>query len=184
MDPKLTDTNHKIQDTVERFKKELAGIRAGRANPALLEEVPMLAYGARMKLMEVGTISAPQPTLLTVQVWDAGLVADVQKAIQEANLGFTTSSDGNIVRVPIPPLSEERRGEFVKLARQKGEEAKVEVRRIRGEKRDELKSEQELGEMGEDEFFRLEKHLQDLIDTSGQQIDDLVKRKEEELRQV
>src|SRR5690349_20988196 len=116
MDPSLSEANQKITQTLEHLQKELASIRAGRANPSLLEEIPVTAYGSRMKMMEVGTISAPQPTLLTVQVWDAGVVKDVEKAIQEAQLGLNPSTEGNTVRVPIPPLNEERRKEFVKVA--------------------------------------------------------------------
>ena len=184
MDPVLNDTNTKIDNALTHFQRELSAIRAGRANPSLLEDIPVMAYGSKMKLMEVGTISAPQPTLLTIQVWDTGLVNDVQKAIQEANLGLTTSNEGNIVRVPIPPLSEERREEFAKLARSKGEDCKVEVRRIRGETRDDWKKQDESGEIGEDEFHRREKLLQDLVDRTSAKIDELVKAKEDELRQV
>ena len=113
MDPNLNDTHQKLQSSQERLQHELATIRAGRANPSLLEEVPVMAYGTRMKLMEVGTITAPQPTLLTVQVWDGTLVKDVEKAIMSAQLGLNPSTEGQTVRVPIPPLTEERRREFV-----------------------------------------------------------------------
>jgi ribosome recycling factor len=184
MDPTLTDTHQKIENALAHLQRELSLIRAGRANPSLLEEIPVMAYGSRMKLMEVGTITSPQPTLLTIQVWDAGLVNDVQKAIQEANLGLSTSSEGNVVRVPIPPLSEERREEFAKLARSKGEESKVEVRRIRGETRDDWKKQEDSGDIGEDEFHRREKFLQELVDRTTSEIDQLVKAKEEEPRQV
>ncbi len=184
MDPVLTDTHQKIDNALAHLQRELATIRAGRANPSLLEEIPVMAYGSRMKLMEVGTITAPQATLLTIQVWDTSLVNDVQKAIQDANLGLSTSNEGNVIRVPIPPLSEERREEFAKLAKTKGEEIKVEVRRIRGDQRDLWKAEEEKGEIGEDEFHRREKLLQDLVDRTVAQIDELVKTKEEELRQV
>lgn len=184
MDPVLNDTHQKIQNTIAHLQRDLATIRAGRANPSLLEEIPVMAYGSRMKLMEVGTIAAPQPTLLTVQVWDAGLVNDVQKAIQEANLGLSTSSEGNVVRVPIPPLSEERREEFAKLARTKGEESKVSIRQIRGETRDDWKKQEDSGAIGEDEFYRREKMLQDLVDRTISEIDQLVKAKESELQQI
>lgn len=184
MDPTLTDTHQKIQNALTHLQRELSTIRAGRANPSLLEEISVMAYGSRMKLMEVGTIAAPQPTLLTVQVWDASIVKDVEKAIMEANLGLNPSTEGNVVRVPIPPLSEERREEFAKLARQKGEEIKVEIRQIRGLQRDEWKKLEDSGEVGEDELRRREKLLQDMIDRTTAQIDELVKTKEEELRQV
>src|SRR3989344_4407927 len=131
MDSVLTESSQKIQAALDHFKKELVGIRVGRANPALIEEVPVDAYGGKMRMSEVGTISAPQPSLLTVQVWDASIVDKVVKAIQEANLGLSPSNEGNLIRLPIPSLTEERRREFIKLMHQKMEEAKVEIRQIR-----------------------------------------------------
>lgn len=184
MDPILAEVNQRIQDALDHLKKELSSIRAGRANPSLIEEVPVLAYGAKMKLMEVGTISAPQPTLLTVQVWDAGLVQEVVKAIQEAGLGLNPSSEGQVVRIPIPPLTSERRDEFIKLAHSKMEEVRIEIRQIRQDIRESWKRAQETDEFGEDEFFRREKLLQDLVDKTGSQIEELGKAKEEELSQV
>lgn len=184
MDPVLNEAHQKIQNTLDHLKRELANIRAGRANPSLIEELPVDAYGATMKLMEVGTISAPQPSLLTIQVWDVSLVKEVQKAILESSLGLNPAVDGQSIRLPIPPLSEERREEFVKVAHLKGEEAKVSIRQIRAEERDNWQKEKEAGDIGEDELFRREKLLQDLVDKQVLQIDELVKTKEEELRQI
>lgn len=184
MDSVLTDVNQKIQNALDHLKKELASIRAGRANPTLLEEIPVQAYGAKMKLVELGTISAPQPTLLIIQVWDPSITRDVEKAIFEANLGLTPSIDGQLVRVPIPPLSEERREEFVKISHQKGEQARVEIRQIRAHQREDWERQKESGEIGEDETFRRDKILQELIDKSMDTVDQQVKDKEEELRQV
>ena len=184
MDSVLTESSQKIQAAVDHFKKELVGIRAGRANPALIEEVPVDAYGGKMRMSEVGTISAPQPSLLTVQVWDASIVDKVVKAIQEANLGLSPSNEGNLIRLPIPSLTEERRREFIKLMHQKMEEAKVEIRQIRQDMRQEWKKMQESGGFGEDEFFRREKILQEVIDKAMEEIEELGKTKEEELLQV
>lgn len=184
MDPVLQEASNRIQSSIDYLTRELSAIRAGRANPSLLEEIPVEAYGAKMKLMEVGTIGAPQNTLLTVQVWDHGLVKAVEKAIQESNLGLNPSSEGNIVRVPLPPLTEERREEFIKIAKQKGEECKVEVRQIRQDQREKWNREKESGEIGEDELFRREKILQEMIDRSSSNIDELVKTKEEDLRTI
>lgn len=184
MDPKLTNASERIVNALEHLKRELAAIRAGRANPSLIEEIPVEAYGTRMKMMEVGTIAAPQPSLLTIQVWDQGLIKAVEKAILESNIGLNPSVDGNLVRLPLPPLTEERRTEFVKLAHQKGEEARIEIRQIRQDVREDLKTQQESGEIGEDEFHRIEKHLQELVDKSTAQIDELVKNKETDLMQV
>lgn len=184
MDPVLTEANRKIQVTLEHLKKELSTIRAGRANPSLLEEIPIEAYGTRMRLVEVGTISAPQPSLLTVQVWDQSLVEEVRKAILAANLGLNPSVEGQLIRVPIPPLTEERRQEFVKLAHQKGEEARISIRQIRAEQREEWERKLEEGEFGEDELERREKILQELVDKATDTVDEMVKAKEKELMQV
>lgn len=184
MDPNLTEANQKVLDTLEHLKHELSAIRAGRANPSLLEEVLVSAYGAQMKLVELGTIGAPQNSLLTIQVWDPSVVKDVEKAIQEAKLGLNPSTEGQTVRVPIPPLTAERREEFIKIARQKAEECRVSIRQIRHDQRNAWQSQKESGEISEDEFFRREKILQDLLDKYSANIDELVKNKEEDLREI
>lgn len=184
MDPVLIEPNKKIEAALEHFQGELAGIRAGRANPALVENIPVEAYGSRMKLMEVGTIAAPQPTLLTIQVWDISLVNSVIKAIQEANLGLNPASDGQLVRLPLPPLTEERREEFIKLVHQKIEQTRVEIRQIRQEGRNEWMKNKDSGEISEDEFFRREKLLQELVDKSIEQIEEMGKAKEQELLEI
>lgn len=184
MDPVLTDPNQKIEAAMHHLKTEVAGIRAGRANPALIENVSVEAYGGRMKLNEVGNISAPQPSLLTVQVWDVSILQNVIKGIQEANLGLNPSNDGTLIRLPIPPLTAERRDEFIKLLHQKLEQARVEVRQIRQDFRNAWKKSSDEGEFGEDEFFRREKLLQELIDKAMLEIDNLGKSKEEELTQI
>lgn len=184
MDPILNEANQRIQAAIEHLRRELSSIRAGRASPSLIEEIPVQAYGAKMKLLEVGTISAPQSALLTIQVWDAGLVHDIVKALQEANLGLNPSFEGQMIRLPIPPLTAERREEFIKLAHSKMEEAKIEIRQIRQEVREEWKKQQEDGEFGEDELKRREKLLQDLVEKVDDHIGQLEKVKEEELSQV
>lgn len=184
MDPVLAEANQKIDATLLHLQRELSSIRAGRANPSLVEDIPVMAYGSRLKMNEVGTISAPQPSLLTIQVWDASIIKDVQKALMEANLGINPSVEGNVVRLPIPQLTEERREEFVKLAHQKAEAAKVSIRQIRGEERDNWKKAEELGEIGEDELDRREKLLQVLVDRSTGSVEEYLRNKEEELRQI
>ncbi|MBI2039795.1 ribosome recycling factor [Candidatus Microgenomates bacterium] len=184
MDPVLTQLSEKIEAAIHHFKMEIAGIRAGRANPALVENIPVDAYGSKMKLVEVGNISAPQPTLLTVQVWDASILDNVIKAIQEAKLGFNPSNEGTLIRLPIPPLTSERREEFIKLLHQKMEQARVEIRQIRHDSRNLWKKEQEDGKYGEDEFFRREKLLQELVDKKILEVESLGKAKEEELTQI
>ncbi len=183
MEPFLQETNQKIQAAIDHLKRELSAIRAGRANPSLIEDLSVNVYGSRMKLVELGTISAPQPSLLTIQIWDASVLQDVIKAIQEANLGLNPSSEGQVVRIPIPPLTQERREEFIKLARAKMEEAKIALRQARQEARELWKVEEAKDEFGEDEFERRSKLLQDLIDKSTAEVDELGKAKEQELMQ-
>lgn len=184
MDPNLVEANQKIEDALEHTKKELSQIRAGRANPSLLEEIPVDAYGGKLKMMEVGTIAAPQPSLLTIQVWDVSIIRNIEKAILESNLGLNPAVEGTLIRVPIPPLSEERRLEFVKLSKQKGEETKIQIRQIRQEIREGWEALEKKGEIGEDELHRRQNLLQDLIDKTVSSIDELIKAKEDELMQV
>lgn len=184
MDSSLTEANKKIEDALEHLKMELSSIRAGRANPSLIENIQVDAYGAKMKLVEVATLASPQPTLLTVQVWDPSLVDSVLKAIQEANLGLNPASDGQLIRLPIPPLTEERREEFVKITHQKLEAARVQIRQMRQDTRQIWDKAKDTGEISEDELFRREKLLQELIDKTISHIEELGKGKEEELMQV
>lgn len=184
MDPELVNFATNIQTALDHLKKDLASIRAGRANPSLLEDLPINAYGAQMKLMEVGTISTPQLSLLTVQVWDPGMVKDVEKVIMNAGPGLNPSTEGQTVRVPIPPLTEERRREFVKVANVKGEEAKIAVRQHRQEQKEEWTKLKTAGEIGEDELARREKLMQEVVDKANSEIDSLIKQKEADLMQV
>lgn len=184
MDSVLSEPNTKIEAVLHHFKVEIASIRAGRANPALIENITVEAYGGRMKLNEVGNISAPQPSLLTVQIWDAALLTNVIKGIQEANIGLNPSNEGTLIRLPIPPLTAERREEFIKILNQKIEEAHVAIRQIRQDFRNEWKKASDDGQFGEDEFFRREKILQELIDKKVEEVNQLGKTKEEELTQI
>ena len=184
MDPELIEFATNIQSALDHLKKDLSSIRAGRANSSLLEDIPINAYGAQMTVMEVGTITTPQPSLLTVQVWDPAIVKDVEKAIMSAGLGLNPSTEGQVVRVPIPPLTEERRREFVKVAHVKGEEAKIAIRQHRQEQKDEWVAEKNAGTIGEDELERCEKLMQDLVDKANTEVESLVKQKEADLMQV
>lgn len=184
MDPVLNDPNQKIEQALHHFKVDISGIRAGRANPSLVENILVEAYGSKMKIVEVGNIAAPQPSLLTIQVWDASILQNVIKAIQEANLGLNPSNEGTLIRLPIPPLTSERREEFIKILHQKIEEAKVAIRQIRQDFRNEWKRQSEEGAFGEDEFFRREKLLQELVDKKILEVEGLSKAKAEELTQI
>lgn len=181
MDSALTQPSQNLENILHHFKVAIAGIRAGRANPGFIENILIEAYGTKMKLNELGNISAPQPTLLTVQIWDESILQNVLKGIMEANLGLNPSNDGTLIRLPIPALTAERREEFIKILHQKMEEAKVAVRQIRQDFRNEWKILSDKGEFSEDEFFRREKILQELIDKKIAEIEELTKVKESEL---
>lgn len=184
MDPILQPVQEKLDSVIHHFRVDIAGIRAGRANPSLIENVNVDAYGAKMKMNEVGTISAAQPTLITVQVWDASLVQSVVKGIQEANLGLNASNEGQLVRVPIPPLTQERREEFIKLLHQKMEDARVAMRQVRQDARSAWQDEKTKGTIGEDEFFRREKILQELLEKKTEEMESAGKVKESELSEL
>lgn len=184
MDPNLTAPNEKIESTLHHFKVEIAGIRAGRANPGLIENILVEAYGGKMKLIEVGNISVPQSSLLTVQVWDASILQNVIKAIQEANLGLNPSNEGTLIRLAIPPLTQERREEFIKILHSKMEEAKVAIRQVRQDFRNDWKKQSEDGTISEDEFNRREKLLQELVDKKINEVEGLGKAKTDELIQI
>lgn len=184
MDPNLVAPNEKIESTLHHFKVEIAGIRAGRANPGLIENILVEAYGGKMKLIEVGNISVPQSSLLTVQVWDASILQNVIKAIQEANLGLNPSNEGTLIRLAIPPLTQERREEFIKILHSKMEEAKVAIRQVRQDFRNDWKKQSEDGTISEDEFNRREKLLQELVDKKIVEVEDLGKAKTDELIQI
>lgn len=184
MDPVLQEASQKIQAAVDHYKHELSSIRAGRANPALIEDIPVEAYDSKLKLAEVGSIAAPQQNLLTVQIWDASIMQNVVKAIQEANLGLNPSFEGQLIRLPIPPLTTERREQLIKMIHQKKEEAKINFRQIRQDIREGWQKDMEADKFGEDEFDRRAKIFQELIDKASAQIEELGKIKEEELAEL
>lgn len=184
MDPVLNDANTSIQSAIEHFKHELSSIRVGRANPSFIENIPVEAYDTKLKLMEVANISAPQPSLLMVEVWDASIVHNVVKAISEANLGLNPSFEGQIIRLPIPPLTSERREELVKVVHTKLEETKINFRQIRQDIRAGWQEDKENDLLGEDEWQRREKILQELIEKSTNQIEELGKAKVQELTEL
>ena len=133
------DLARRMDGAIESLNKEFSGLRTGRASTALLENISIEAYGSKIPMNQVGSISVPEPRLLTVQVWDNGLVKDVEKAIQESNLGLNPQTEGNLIRVPIPDLSEERRIDLTKVAAKFGEQARVAVRNVRRDGMDSLK---------------------------------------------
>ncbi len=180
----LKDINKRMDGAVEVLRRELAGLRAGRASTSLLEPVVVEAYGAEMPLNQLATISAPEPRLLTVQVWDRSLVKAVEKAIRNAGLGLNPMTDGALIRVPLPELSEERRQELVKVAHKYAEQARVAVRNVRRDAIETLRRMLKEGELSEDEFHRLQEKVQKLTDEHVAAINRLLEQKEKDILTV
>jgi ribosome recycling factor len=184
MDKILTDTEGRMTKSVESVTQELAGIRSGKATPALLDSVKVEAYGQTQPLNQVASVSVPDPKSLLVQPWDKSIIGDVVKAIQTSELGFNPQVEGNLIRIPIPPLSEERRRDLVKLCKKMAEDGKVAVRNIRRDANDQLKKAEKDKEISEDDNHKGQDKVQKLTDKYVKEIDDLVEKKEQEIMQV
>lgn len=177
----LEDARDHMNKTVAHFNSELSAIRAGRASPAMLKNVRVNYYGSLTPLNQMATVSAPQPDLLVVTPWDGSALKNVERAILTGNLGLNPSNDGMIIRVPIPPLSEERRRSLVKSARRCAEEAKVAVRNIRRNAKDEVKSTQASENLSEDMRYLAEDRLQQDTNAFVEKIGGILARKEAEI---
>lgn len=175
------DLERRMHGAVEALKGDLSGLRTGRANTALLEPVHVEVYGSMMPINQVATISAPEPRMLTVQVWDKSNVGPVDKAIRSAGLGLNPIVDGQNLRLPIPDLTEERRKELAKLAGQYAEKARIAARNVRRDGMDSLKTDEKKGEISEDERKRLETEVQKLTDSTIAEIDGAAHAKEKEI---
>jgi ribosome recycling factor len=184
MDEIQSDAESRMQKSVESAKQDLLGIRSGKANPALLDTVKVDAYGQKTPLNQLASVSVPDPKSLLVQPWDKNVIGEVVKAIQAAELGFNPQAEGNIIRIPVPPLSEERRMDLVKLCKKIAEDGKVAVRNIRRDANDKLKQSQKDKEISEDDQHKGADNIQKLTDKYIQEIDDLVAAKEQEIMLV
>ncbi len=178
------DLTRRMDGAIETLRREFAGLRTGRANPALLEPVRVEAYGAVMPINQVATINVPEPRMITVQVWDKSLVGAVEKAIRDAGLGLNPAVDGQLVRVPIPQLTAERRAELAKAAGRYAEGARVAVRAVRRDGMDQVKALGKKHEMSEDELEHWSDEIQKLTDHYIKRIDEMLAEKEKEIRQV
>ena len=177
------DIQRRMHGAVESLKHDLGGLRTGRASTTLLEPVHVEVYGSNMPLMQVATISAPEPRMLSVQVWDRSNVGPVEKAIRSAGLGLNPVTEGQNIRLPIPDLTEERRKELAKLAGQYAEKAKIAVRNVRRDGMDALKQDEKKNEISEDERKRLETEVQKLTDETIAEVDAAAAAKEKEILQ-
>jgi ribosome recycling factor len=175
------DLNRRMHGALEALRHDLGGLRTGRASTALLDPVQVEVYGTNMPLNQVATVSTPEARLLSVQVWDKSNVQPVEKAIRNAGLGINPIVDGQLIRLPIPELTEERRKELAKLVGQYSEKARIAVRNVRRDGMDHLKQDEKKHEISEDERKRLEHEVQKLTDDTIKEIDQLADSKEKEI---
>ena len=180
----LTELRTRMEHSVAALVKELSGLRTGRASVELLDSVVVESYGSTVPLNQVGSVSVPESRLLAVQVWDKGLVKTVEKAIRDAGLGLNPSADGQVIRVPLPELTQERRSELVKIAGKYAEEGRVSIRTVRRAGLDTLKGLLKSKDISEDEEERIAKQIQDLTDEFVKKIDAAFVRKEKDIMQL
>ncbi len=178
------DMQGRVAKSIESLKKEFSGLRTGRASTGLLDCVMVNAYGSVVPLNQVGTVSVPEARMLSVSVWDKNLLKNVEKGIMEANLGLNPMNDGVQIRIPLPPLSEERRLELVKVAGKYTEEGRIAVRNIRRDILDKIKKLKNDGDISEDDQKRYEEEVQKITDSTIEEMDALLKAKEVEIKQV
>jgi len=183
-DPDISDIKRRMDGALESLRKEFAGLRTGRASASLLEPITVEAYGNAMPLNQVGTIGVPEPRMITVQVWDRGMVKLVEKAIRESGLGLNPQTEGQSIRVPIPDLSQERRQELSKVAHKYAEQARVAVRNVRRDGMDLLKKLEKGGDISQDAHKSWSEKIQTLTDTHIKKIDETLATKEKEIMQV
>ncbi|BAF59436.1 MAG: ribosome recycling factor [Pelotomaculum sp.] len=180
----IKEAESNMKKTIEVVKKEFASLRAGRATPALLDKVMVNYYGTPTPVNQLANISVPEARLLVVQPWDKTVLPEIERAILKSDLGITPASDGNVIRLAIPQLTQERRAELMKVIKKKAEEGRVAIRNIRRDTNEQLKSQQKDGKMSEDELKRSQDEVQKLTDRYIKEIDSLLSTKEQEIMQV
>ncbi|MDQ0376700.1 ribosome recycling factor [Amycolatopsis thermophila] len=184
IDETLLEAEEKMEKAVSFAKEDLSSVRTGRANPGMFARITVEAYGSTMPLNQVAGVNIPEARMVIVKPYDQSQLGAIEKAIRESDLGVNPSNDGQIIRITIPQLTEERRKEMVKMVKSKGEDAKVHIRGVRRKSKEELDRIAKDGEAGEDEVARAEKELQHLTDNYVAKVDELVKHKEAELLEV
>lgn len=184
VDEVLNETRSAMDKAVKSLKRDMTKVRTGRASVSLLDDVRVEYYGVPTPLSQVATLSAPEPRLITVQPWEKNLIPEIEKALFKADLGLTPSSDGQLIRLPVPALTEERRREMVKIIKRMAEEAKISVRNARRDANDNLKMLEKEKEITEDDLKRSEKDVQQLTDQFVELIDSVVLKKEQEVMEV
>ena len=180
----MNDIERRMQGALNSLKGDLAGLRTGRASASLLDPIMVDAYGQQMPMNQVGTVSVPEPRMVSVQVWDKSMVAAVEKAIRESDLGLNPVTDGSTLRIPLPELNEERRKEIAKVAHQYAEQARVAIRHVRRDGMDALKKAEKDGEMGQDDARVMSDLVQSATDSTIAEVEQIVSAKEAEIMQV
>jgi ribosome recycling factor len=184
IDATLNEARQGMEKTLNHFRTELQSIRTGRASPAMLQTIKVDYYGSQTPLEQIASVTAPQADLLMIQPFDINALEDIEKAIMKSDLGFNPSNDGSQIRVPVPPLSEERRKELAKKASERAEEARISIRNTRRSAKEKLKKLEQEENLSEDVRYSAEQDLQSLTDKYTNKVDQLVERKEEEIMQV
>lgn len=184
IDKLLKETEEKMKSALEGIRHEFAGIRTGKASPNLIEHLQVEAYESKMPLNQLASVSAPESRLLLVQPWDKSQIGPIMKAIQSSDIGLTPSNDGQVIRIPIPALNEERRKELVRMAHKIVEQGRISVRHARKEANDELKQAEKDSEVSEDQMHTGMDKVQELTDGYIEKLDELLKHKEEEIMEV
>lgn len=180
----IKQTEDKMKKSLSALEDEFNTLRTGRASPALFDKVRVEYYGTPTPINQVATISVPEARLVVIQPWDKSIIGDIEKAIQKSELSVNPSNDGKVIRISIPPLTEERRKEFVKIAKNMAEQSRVSIRNVRRDANDELKKSEKDGDLSEDELKRAEDDVQKLTDTYIEQVNTMLDEKEKEILEV
>lgn len=183
-EPDLADIKRRMEGAITALHHEFSGLRTGRASASLVDPLTVDAYGTQMPITQVGTVTVPEPRMISIQVWDKGMVSAVEKAIRESGLGLNPVVDGQLLRLPIPELTEERRIELTKLAGKYAEQAKVAIRNVRRDGMDQIKRMQKEHHMTEDEHKMWHDEIQELTDGFIEQVDEVTSKKEADIMQV
>jgi len=180
----IKDARKRMDDALEAVRREFSTVRTGKASPAILDTVKVEAYGQQMPINQVASVSTPEPSLLVVQPFDKTTLPDIERAIMTADLGLNPANDGNIIRIPIPPLNEERRKEYVKLLHKMAEDGKISIRHARKTANDEIKEAIKEHEVGEDDGHRQLETVQTMTDEYSARIDEMLAKKEKEIMAI
>ena len=178
------DISNRMDSSISSLKMEMSGIRAGRASPSMLDTIKVDVYGSKMPINQIGNITTPEPRLINIDIWDQGNVNAVEKAIRESDLGINPSIEGTLIRLPLPQLTEERKLEYIKLAKKIGEASKVAIRNIRRDGIEQFKKLEKDKEIGEDESKKLQSNIEEITSTHVKLIDSIVFEKEVDLSKV